>query len=325
DQPRVVGLMYVMLLLGMGASAVIFGALLENYSPARLVQVIQGAAVVTVALNLAALWKQEARDRRRAMAPPAEERFLDAFAALMAAPGARRRLTVIGLGTMGFGMADVILEPYGGQVLGMSVAETTRLTAMLALGGLAGLALASRVLARGGEPMAVARAGAIAGMPGFAAIMLAAPAGTPAMVALGTMAIGFGAGLFGHGTLTATMRAADTEKAGLALGAWGAVQATAAGVAIAAAGVIRDVILALAPAGEVAMGAHGPAGPGVAAAYMPVFALEVLCLAAAAAVAAPLVTAARRGAKPAPADLAVDGGEVPARAGMATAEGAAGP
>ena len=57
--------MYVMLLAGMVISALIYGALLSNYTPGRLIQVIQGSAVVTVALNLAALWKQE-RNRTRA-------------------------------------------------------------------------------------------------------------------------------------------------------------------------------------------------------------------------------------------------------------------
>ena len=68
DQPKVVGLMYVMLLFGMVLSAIIYGTLLENYSPGRLIQVIQGTAVVTVALNFLAMWKQEARDRVRAQA-----------------------------------------------------------------------------------------------------------------------------------------------------------------------------------------------------------------------------------------------------------------
>ncbi|MEX0369515.1 MAG: PucC family protein, partial [Tateyamaria sp.] len=36
DQPKVVGLMYVMLLLGMLASAMIYGALLADYTPGRL-------------------------------------------------------------------------------------------------------------------------------------------------------------------------------------------------------------------------------------------------------------------------------------------------
>ncbi|MEO1613080.1 MAG: PucC family protein, partial [Pseudomonadota bacterium] len=65
-QPSVVGLMYVMLLVGMIVAALVFGALLEDYTPGRLIRVIQGAAVVTAALNLIAMWRQEPRDRARA-------------------------------------------------------------------------------------------------------------------------------------------------------------------------------------------------------------------------------------------------------------------
>ncbi|HBO14139.1 MAG TPA: MFS transporter, partial [Halieaceae bacterium] len=45
-------------------------------SPVRLIQVIQGAAAVTVVLNLVALWKQEARDpsrNRSVVRPPFRE------------------------------------------------------------------------------------------------------------------------------------------------------------------------------------------------------------------------------------------------------------
>ena len=64
-QPRVVGLMYVMLLLGTMGSALLFGWLLRDFSPGRLVQVIQGAAVATLVLNAVALWQQETRDPQR--------------------------------------------------------------------------------------------------------------------------------------------------------------------------------------------------------------------------------------------------------------------
>ena len=49
-----------------------------------------------------------------------------------------------------------------------------------------------------------------------------------------------GGGFFAHGTLTATMQLAPIEQTGLAMGAWGAVQATAAGVGMALGGVMRD-------------------------------------------------------------------------------------
>jgi BCD family chlorophyll transporter-like MFS transporter len=281
DQPKVVGLMYVMLLLGMIVSALVFGALLQNYSPGRLIQVIQGAAVVTILLNGIALWKQEARDRGRAQAlaaapPPA---FGESWRRLIGGEGALRLLVVIGLGTFGYGMADVLLEPYGGQILGMSVAETTKLTAAFAAGGLGGFALASRVLGRGGSPIRTAAVGALIGVPGFGAIMFASSMQGPALFVVATLAIGFGAGLFGHGTLTATMRAAPPEQVGLALGAWGAVQATAAGLGIAVGGVVRDLIVALSAAGRL----------DPALSYLSVFGIEILFLALALVAAGPLL------------------------------------
>jgi MFS transporter, BCD family, chlorophyll transporter len=280
DQPKVVGLMYVMLLLGMVASALVFGALLEDYTPGRLVQVIQGAAVVTVVLNLLALWKQEARDRDRARAmeiarhPP----FSAAFGDLLRRPGVRRLIVVIGLGTFGYGMADVLLEPYGGQALGLSVSDTTKLTALFAAGSLAGFATASRVLGQGACPMVLGIWGAALGIPGFVAIVLSSLLGQVMLFLLGTFAVGVGIGLFGHATLTATMRSAPSNRIGLALGAWGAVQATAAGFGIALAGIVRDGLVAL----------PGIAGSGAAAPYNTVFMIEAVVLLVAVAVALPL-------------------------------------
>jgi len=47
-RPKVVALLYVMNLLGMAFAAIIIGALLRDYSPLRLVQVVQGTAVMTL-------------------------------------------------------------------------------------------------------------------------------------------------------------------------------------------------------------------------------------------------------------------------------------
>ena len=192
--------MFVMLLFGMVISALVFGALLESYSPGRLIQVIQGAAVITVALNLAALWKQEARDRDRArqMATTRHQPFAQAWAQLIRLPGTVRLLVVVALGTFGFGAADVLLEPYGGLVLGFSVAETTRLTALFAGGTLIGFGIASRALGEGGSPTRFGLIGAGTGIPGFAAIVLSAFTASPLLFLAGTLVTGLGAGLFAH-------------------------------------------------------------------------------------------------------------------------------
>ena len=228
-QPNVVGLMYVALLAGSIVSALIFGALLADFSNGRLVQVIQGAGVATIVLNGIAVWKQEARGQsrpRHASAP--DPTFQQSWASFMAGDKALARLIAVGVGTLAFSMQDVMLEPYGGQVLGLAVSRTTLLTAAMAAGGLIGFSLASYVLSRGFDAFRMASLGAMLGVPAFVLVILAAPLLSPVLFGLGTFLIGFGAGLFGHGTLTATMNHAPPDQRGLALGAWGAVQATAA-------------------------------------------------------------------------------------------------
>lgn len=244
DHPKVVGFMYTMLLVGTIGSALIFGEFLSEYSPGRLIQVIQAAAVTTVVLNVLAIWKQESRSRLRRPRPrhADDPRFGQAWEALRQRPQALRKLAAVGVGTLAFNMEDVLLEPYGGEWLGLSVGQTTWLTATLALGGLIGFAWASRVLARGADPWRMASAGALVGLPAFLAVIACAPLQQPVLFVLGTFLIGLGGGLFGHGTLTSTMQMAPEGQAGLALGAWGAVQATAAGLAIGAGGILRDLV-----------------------------------------------------------------------------------
>jgi BCD family chlorophyll transporter-like MFS transporter len=290
-RPKVVGLMYVMLLLGTMASAILFGALLSDYSHGKLVQVIQGAAVATVVLNAVAVWKQEPRRHGGAQADPAADRppgFQETWSRFIAQGGALRRLVAVGLGTMAFSMEDVLLEPYGGQILHLSVGDTTKLTATLAIGGLAGFGLASHVLSRGADPVRMASLGALAGLPAFALVISSAFLSSTAAFALGTFLIGFGAGLFGHGTLTATMNLAPRAQAGLALGAWGAVQASAAGLAIALGGIIRDVVDLFGPA----LLGHGALGP--AAGYHVVYGLEIGLLAVTLVAMQPMLGRARR-------------------------------
>ena len=274
SQPRVVGLMYVMLLAGTVVSALVFGAMLREFSPARLVQVLQAAALATIVLNSVALWKQEARRPPRGPAatqPRAD--FSAAWSGYIAGDGTRRRLVAIALGTLAFGMQDVLLEPFGGQVLGMGVGATTWLTAALAAGTLAGFCIASAVLSRAYDPARMALIGAAIGVPAFGAVIVTTLAPSVALFASGVFFIGLGVGLFGHGTLTLTMNRAPKDQAGLALGAWGAVQATAAGAGVALGGIGRDAVHALAT-----RGVFGDALATPATGYAFVYGIEIVLL-----------------------------------------------
>ena len=240
--PRVVALLYVMLLVGMMISALVIGRLLVDFTPTRLVQIVQGVAALTAVLNIIALWKQEARDPRRTAMAAVHPDFSIVWATFIGVPATRRLLIAIGLGAAAFAMQDVLLEPYGGQVLGLSIGATTSLTALWALGTLAGFALAAKSLTNGSDPHRLAGNGGVAGIAAFLMIIFAAPTQAVALLCMGAMTMGFGGGLFSVGTLTAAMALSKDGRSGLALGAWGAVSATCAGAAIALGGLLRDMM-----------------------------------------------------------------------------------
>jgi BCD family chlorophyll transporter-like MFS transporter len=272
-RPKVVALLCLMLLVGSVLAAVGFGLLLTPFSELRLIQVVQGSAALTIVLNAIALWKQEPRRRLADQPKQAAPRFSEAWAAYAKVGRAGRRLLAIGLGTVAFSMQDVLLEPYGGKILHLPVGATTSLTALLAIGGGAGLALAARALERGADPYRVSGFGALAGLIAFASVILAAPMASPALFAIGVALVGFGAGLFAHGTLTASMAIAQADATGLALGVWGSVQALSAGVAIASGGLISDGVGALGRAGRLGSALTGPA-----TGYTVVYLIELVLL-----------------------------------------------
>ncbi|MDT8857897.1 PucC family protein [Paracoccaceae bacterium Fryx2] len=286
-RPRVVALLYVMYLLGMAVSAVIVGWLLRDFSDIRLIRVVQGCGIVTLLLNIVALWKQE-KLRPMSDAERAEPRpkFREAWADLMTGGTAGRLLAVVAIGSFGFNMQDVLLEPYGGEILGLSVSATTLLTAMTAIGALLGFGLSARWLARGLDPYRMVGRGVLIGIAAFTAVLFAAPVDSAMLFYIGAFCIGLGGGLFAVGTLTAAMTMPAQGKAGrgLALGAWGAAQATAAGLSVFVGGGLRDLVGHWAEAGGAGATFATPA-----IGYTVVYNFEIVLLFATLVVLGPLV------------------------------------
>lgn len=273
SRPRVVALLFVMLLVGMLISSLLFGALLSDFSQLRLIKVIQTAALLTLVLNVIALWKQESIDPERTAKPVTSATFSEAWRQFSADRRTRRLLIAVGLGTAGFTMQDILLEPFGAEVLAMTVSSTTRLTALLSFGTLLAFACAARWLVKGTDPHRLAAYGALTGVIAFLAISVVALLESAALFHASVLFIGFGAGLFAVGTLVAAMDLARVAGSGLALGAWGAVQATATGIGIALGGGLRDLLSVW-----IADGYLGPAFSTSHASYSLVYQFEVFLL-----------------------------------------------
>jgi BCD family chlorophyll transporter-like MFS transporter len=290
-RPRVVALLYVMLLLGMVVSALVFGSLLHDFTAKQLIQIIQGVAVITVVLNVIAMWKQEARNPKLTARDAPRISFSQAWRQFSAAGRAKRLLIGVGLGSAAFSMQDILLEPFGGQVFGLNVGETTWLTATLALGTLAGFAISARRLSSGGDPYRLASLGILAGIMAFAAVIFSPVLDMVSLFQTGAFFIGLGGGLFSVGMLTAAMDLASSgagTMSGFALGAWGGVQATAAGIGVGVSGVLRDAVSGFASDG--ALGAATSPATG----YITVYQIEIVLLFATLAVIGPLVRSGKR-------------------------------
>ena len=105
------------------------------------------------------------------------------------------------------------------------------------------------------------------------------------MFQTGAALIGFGGGLFSVGMLLHAMTLTEHSQAGMVLGAWGAVQATAAGLAMAMGGVTRDVVSSLAEQGYLGEVFHSPV-----TGYSTVFHIEMFMLFAVLIALGPLVS-----------------------------------
>ena len=284
SQPKVVGLMYVMLLFGMIVSALGFGAFLADFTPGRLVQVIQGAAVATIVLNGISLWKQETRGQ--ALRTPSARRqpsFAESWDSFTQGDRVIRRLAAVGLGTMAFSMEDVLLEPYGGQVLRLAVGDTTKLTAALAVGGLLGFWLASPNPQPWGGPVPNGECRRAGRRP---RLLPSDPVGAGDVA----VAVRFGNAADRLRGRAIRARDVDGDHESRAQGAvrprsgrMGAVQASAAGIAIALGGVIRDSVAGYASATAF----------GAASAYDIVYAIEIVLLLATLVLMSPLIRRAQ--------------------------------
>jgi BCD family chlorophyll transporter-like MFS transporter len=153
------------------------------------------------------------------------------------------------IGTLAFAMQDVLLEPYGGQVLGMKVGQTTLLTAGWSLGAFVGFVWSARRLSQGAVAHRVAARGVLVGIVAFTAVLFSALFHSKALFFASAIGIGLGSGMFGIATLTVAMMVVVHGASGIALGAWGAAQATAAGLAVFIGGALRDAVAHAAAAG----------------------------------------------------------------------------
>jgi MFS transporter, BCD family, chlorophyll transporter len=251
ERGRVLATLWAMLVLGTVVGSLIIGQMLLVYSHYRLIQVMQGTAVIFVALTFVSMFDQEKLKPNGQLEGHVEgaiviRETLFGSLRLLARQGMLVVLFVLlFIATLGFATHDVLLEPYGGQVLNMSVAATTHLTAWWGFAMLLAIGLSGWLLWRGISPVVLITFGAVIGALGFVTVSLAGGAGLVSPFRAGIALIGLGRGLFIVGSLSLIMALVDNAHGGLFLGLWGVIQALAQGFGTIGGGLARDVAQAM--------------------------------------------------------------------------------
>lgn len=218
----------VVTLLGAVAGAGFIGRRLEHFTPEGLVQVALAVGAIAFGLSLLAAFRQEERaDGPEHAAARAAERarelpFGDVLRTVVLADPQVRRLFVVVLCTfIGTLAQDVLLEPYGALVLGMSVGQTTRLTMFWGLGVLASMLVSGAVLLRWLGPLRLMRVGIVATALVFAGVIATGALREPSAFRVLVAAMGLGTGLAGAGMLGCVVSFTTPVRAGLLMGVWG--------------------------------------------------------------------------------------------------------
>jgi BCD family chlorophyll transporter-like MFS transporter len=246
DRGKVLSVLWMMLILGTVFSAIIVSSLLVDYSHLQLIKVMQGSAMAFVGLTIIALWQQEQLNPDGSIKSDLETvrirlSLWESIQLLGKEQVLKGLFVVIFIATMAFATHDVLLEPYGGQVLNMSVASTMQLTALWGVATIVGVTLAAYLLWRKKAPVLLIALGCAVGLLGFGVISYASDVTLIGPFRVGVVLISLGRGLFLVGSIILVMSLTDVSHAGLFLGIWGIVQAMAQGMGTIGGGVIRDV------------------------------------------------------------------------------------
>jgi MFS transporter, BCD family, chlorophyll transporter len=138
-------------------------------------------------------------------------------------------------------MQDAILEPYGGEVFGMTIAETTQLNAAYGMGTLIGIIFTGwLVVPRIGKKRTVAMGCSWAALC-LVGITLAGLTAAPQILLTTVFLFGIASGILTLGAIVLMLDLTIAETAGTFIGAWGLAQAMARGSATVLGGGVLDL------------------------------------------------------------------------------------
>ncbi len=241
DRPRVVSVMWFMMIVGAIAASILIGRALSPYSDVALVRVFQVVGLTSLVLITLGLWGLEPRTDQPLQV---HERLAprQIFSALAQQPNVVRFFIYLVLMLASILGQDVLLEPFAAKAFSMSVKETTQLTAIWGTATLSAMLLYGFVLNRFLARKQGAQLGLVLAAGGLLTIATSGLLSmkTPFLVGLATL--GLGTGIATSSNLALMLGMTPEGQTGMYMGAWGIADALSRALGNFLSGFGRDAI-----------------------------------------------------------------------------------
>jgi BCD family chlorophyll transporter-like MFS transporter len=269
NRSQLVGVVWSMLMVGIVVGAIISSKLLNtpdicgsailDYAPspggkiadiAKLQATINPVFILMPALVFGLCWlatlgveKKYSRYSTRSRAINREEQITlgKALGVLTASRQTGLFFTFLLVLTISLFMQDAVMEPYGGEVFGMCISETTKLNAFFGTGTLLGIGSTGfLVLPRLGKQRTT-KLGCIFAAVCVGVIILSGLLTNQGLLTSGLLFFGLASGIITAGATSLMLDLTAAETAGTFIGAWGLAQAMARGLSTVFGGVVLNL------------------------------------------------------------------------------------
>ena len=205
----------------------------------RLTIIIVGGAGLIWFLSV---WREE-----HPVEPKEAEGFRVAFGRIFSDSRTRRYALFLGASAFFVFMQDAVLEPFGGDVFGLPVGETTRFNAFWGSGVLLGMVLTMSLTRRWRPDQHVSTTMLGLALLAFPLVAIGGSAWTANLAVVRPLLVlfGIGFGIFTAGGVSLLMAMSTEKQAAAYLGLWSVIQLVSRGAGIAAGGLLRDAALAV--------------------------------------------------------------------------------
>ena len=268
NRSQLIGIVWSMLMVGIVVGAIVSSQLLNtpeicgtailSYDPTQTakmanISTLQGTVNpvfmimpgVVLGMCFLATWGVESRYSRfgqRSQTVQREDQIglQDALNVLTASRQTGLFFSFILILTLSLFMQDAVMEPYGGEVFGMCISETTQLNAFFGTGTLFGIASTGFLVVPRLGKQRTTKLGCILAVACFSLLVLAGVLESQSLLKSGLLFFGLASGMITAGATSLMLDLTVAETAGTFIGAWGLAQAMARGLSTVLGGTVLN-------------------------------------------------------------------------------------